>query len=57
MLTQAPPASEIQSQQSSLKALLARVASVQADCTKAETDNEMLQTYIDEVTKSLAAKS
>jgi hypothetical protein len=30
---------------------------VQADCTKAETDNEMLQTYIDEVTKSLAAKS
>lgn len=38
-------------------ALMARVAAVRADCTKAEADNEMLQTYIDSVTKSLAAKS
>ncbi|PWN39744.1 hypothetical protein IE81DRAFT_280399, partial [Ceraceosorus guamensis] len=47
---------EIQNQQSSLKALLARVMAVKADCTKAEADNEMLQTYIDSVTKSLAAR-
>lgn len=43
--------------QESLRGLASRVASVQADCTKAEGDNEMLQAYIDSVTKSLAAKS
>lgn len=42
--------------QDSLKGLSARVQSVKADCTKAEADNEMLQAYIDSVTRSLAAK-
>ena len=42
--------------QDGLRALLSRVTSVKEDCTKAEADNEMLQTYIDSVTKSLAAK-
>ncbi len=40
-----------------LPALLWRVGSVREECAKAEADNEMLQTYIDSVTKSLAAKS
>ncbi|PWN92039.1 hypothetical protein FA10DRAFT_284943 [Acaromyces ingoldii] len=48
---------DIMASQDSLRALLARVSSVQADCQKAEADNEMLQMYIDSVTKSLAAKS
>lgn len=47
---------DILSTQESLKALVARVQAVQADCTKAEADNEMLQSYIDSVTKSLAKK-
>jgi len=38
-------------------ALLSRVSTVKEDCKKAEVDNEMLQTYIDSVTKSLAARS
>lgn len=48
--------SEIMAMQDGLRALLSRVTSVKEDCTKAEADNEMLQTYIDSVTKSLAAK-
>ncbi|PWN25612.1 hypothetical protein BDZ90DRAFT_223191 [Jaminaea rosea] len=47
---------EILSSQESLKALVTRVQGVQADCTKAEADNEMLQSYVESVTKSLAAK-
>ncbi|CAO1624251.1 unnamed protein product [Jaminaea pallidilutea] len=47
---------EILSAQESLKALSTKATSVQADCTKAEADNEMLQNYIDSITKSLAAK-
>lgn len=42
--------------QESLKGLTSRVQTVQADCAKAEADNEMLQAYIDSVTRSLAAK-
>ncbi|CAO1635565.1 unnamed protein product [Parajaminaea phylloscopi] len=42
--------------QESLKALVNRVQSVEDDCTKADADNEVLQSYIDSVTKSLAAK-
>lgn len=37
--------------------LMSRISTVQQDCVKAEADNEMLQMYIDSVTKSLAAKS
>jgi predicted GNAT superfamily acetyltransferase len=37
--------------------LMSRIVSVKQDCQKAEADNEMLQMYIDSVTKSLAAKS
>lgn len=47
---------EIMAMQDGLRALLARVNTVKEDCKKAEADNEMLQTYIDSVTKSLAAK-
>ncbi|PWZ01382.1 hypothetical protein BCV70DRAFT_73088 [Testicularia cyperi] len=47
---------EIMAMQDGLRALLTRVSTVQEDCKKAEADNEMLQTYIDTVTKSLAAK-
>ncbi|EPQ32183.1 uncharacterized protein PFL1_00380 [Pseudozyma flocculosa PF-1] len=47
---------EIIAMQDGLRGLLTRVTSVKDDCTKAEADNEMLQTYIDSVTKSLAAK-
>lgn len=58
LLTQTPPGNrEILTMQESLRGLASRVSSVQADCTKAESDNEMLQAYIDSVTKSLAAKS
>lgn len=42
--------------QDGLRALISRVNAVKEDCKKAEADNEMLQTYIDSVTKSLAAK-
>lgn len=42
--------------QDGLRALISRVNTVKEDCKKAEADNEMLQTYIDSVTKSLAAK-
>ncbi|KDN48194.1 hypothetical protein K437DRAFT_267683 [Tilletiaria anomala UBC 951] len=48
---------EIVAMQDGLKALLWRVTSVKEECSKAEADNEMLQAYIDSVTKSLAAKS
>ncbi|CAO1626875.1 unnamed protein product [Sympodiomycopsis kandeliae] len=47
---------EITQMQDSLKGLSSRVQSVKADCSKAEADNEMLQAYIDSVTRSLAAK-
>lgn len=42
--------------QDGLRALTSRVQAVKDDCAKAEADNEMLQTYIDSVTKSLAAR-
>lgn len=48
--------SEIMAMQDGLRALVNRVNTVKDDCKKAEADNEMLQTYIDSVTKSLAAK-
>lgn len=48
--------SEIMAMQDGLRALISRVNAVKEDCKKAEADNEMLQTYIDSVTKSLAAK-
>ncbi|PWN53982.1 hypothetical protein IE53DRAFT_383509 [Violaceomyces palustris] len=48
---------EILAMQDGLRALLQRVSKVKQECEKAESDNEMLQTYIDSVTKSLAAKS
>ena len=47
---------EIIAMQDGLRALISRVNTVKDDCKKAEADNEMLQTYIDSVTKSLAAK-
>ncbi|SAM60447.1 uncharacterized protein UBRO_00970 [Ustilago bromivora] len=47
---------EIMAMQDGLRALISRVNAVKEDCKKAEADNEMLQTYIDSVTKSLAAK-
>ncbi|KAJ1030078.1 hypothetical protein NDA16_000991 [Ustilago loliicola] len=47
---------EIMAMQDGLRALISRVIAVKDDCKKAEADNEMLQTYIDSVTKSLAAK-
>ncbi len=49
--------SEIMAMQDGLRALISRVSTVKDDCKKAEADNEMLQTYIDSVTKSLAAKA
>lgn len=42
---------------SSSLGLIAKTATVQQDCAKAESENVMLQQYIDSVTKSLAAKS
>ncbi|KAK0550291.1 hypothetical protein OC861_003050 [Tilletia horrida] len=48
---------EIIANQDSLRALLNRVNSVKDDCTKAESENETLQTYVESVTKSLAAAS
>lgn len=56
LLVRLRPSREILSAQESLKALSTKATSVQADCTKAEADNEMLQNYIDSITKSLAAK-
>lgn len=40
-----------------LAGLMSRITAVKQDCAKAEADNDMLQMYIDSVTKSLAAKS
>lgn len=34
-----------------------RMSHVQQECTKAEAENEMLQTYIDGITKNMASKS
>ncbi|PWN33753.1 uncharacterized protein FA14DRAFT_168296 [Meira miltonrushii] len=48
---------DILGMQEGLKGLMTRISTVQQDCVKAEADNEMLQMYIDSVTKSLAAKS
>lgn len=33
-----------------------RLNQVQAECIKSETNNEMLQSYIDSITKKLATK-
>ncbi|KAL9936072.1 hypothetical protein V8E36_004914 [Tilletia maclaganii] len=48
---------EITAVQDSLRALLTRVNTVKDDCAKAESENETLQTYVESVTKSLAASS
>ncbi|KAE8210725.1 hypothetical protein CF319_g6673 [Tilletia indica] len=48
---------EVIAMQDSLRALLTRVTSVKEDCTKAESENETLQTYVESVTKSLATSS
>ncbi|KAK0526288.1 hypothetical protein OC834_004857 [Tilletia horrida] len=48
---------EVAAMQDSLRALLTRVNTVKDDCAKAESENEVLQTYVESVTKSLAASS
>ncbi|WFD32376.1 hypothetical protein MSPP1_003421 [Malassezia sp. CBS 17886] len=47
---------EVLSLQGGLAALQQRLAAVQQECSQAETQNEVLQTYIDSITKSLATK-
>ena len=37
-------------------AMQQRLNQVQAECIKSETNNEMLQSYIDSITKKLATK-
>ncbi|KAE8249192.1 hypothetical protein A4X13_0g5307 [Tilletia indica] len=48
---------DVLAMQDSLRALLTRVTTVKEDCTKAESENETLQTYVESVTKSLAISS
>ncbi|KAE8214911.1 hypothetical protein CF327_g1727 [Tilletia walkeri] len=48
---------DVLAMQDSLRALLTRVTTVKEDCTKAESENETLQTYVESVTKSLATSS
>ena len=47
---------EILTMQSSMSALQERLVSVQRQCASAESENEMLQTYIDGITKNMASK-
>ncbi|SHO76961.1 Uncharacterized protein MSYG_1300 [Malassezia sympodialis ATCC 42132] len=47
---------EVLSLQSGLAALQERLWQVKQECAKSETENEMLQTYIDSITKSMASQ-
>lgn len=47
---------QVLSLQSGMTALHERLASVQRDCKNYENENEMLQTYIDGITKNMASK-
>ena len=40
-----------------IAALQQRVSTVQEDCAKSESENEVLQAYLDSITKNLALKS
>ncbi|CAD6980111.1 unnamed protein product [Tilletia controversa] len=48
---------DVVSMQDSLRALLTRVSTVKEDCTKAESENETLQTYVESVTRSVASST
>jgi len=39
-----------------MPALQERLWQVKQECAKSETENEMLQTYIDSITKSMASQ-
>ncbi|KAI3628887.1 hypothetical protein CBS14141_000590 [Malassezia furfur] len=49
--------SEITALQSDLQTLQQRVNQAQADAAKSETNNEMLQSYIESINKNLASKN
>jgi len=47
---------EIKASQEGLRAMLAKVEGVQKEVDKLESSNEMLQTYIDNLTKQMAKR-